>query len=259
MRVAVAGGTGTVGRHVVASARERGHEVVVLTRSNGVDLIGGAGVRAALEGVDAVIDTANTNSMSAGAATAFFRFVTKTLLDAEQAAGVGHHVVLSIVGVDRGSYGYYAGKVAQERAVEAGAVPFTIMRASQFHEFAGQMLKAFSFAGVHLAPRFPSQPVAAREVGERLVTLAEHGAAGRSADFAGPQREDIGDMVVRLARARGLRGRVVPVTLPGPQFAAMRRGETLPGPDAVLGTRTFEAWLRPPDAAAADADDAARP
>ena len=165
MRIAVAGGTGTVGRHVVEAARERGHEVVVLTRSNGVDLVSGAGVPVALAGVDAVIDTANANAMSAGASTAFFTMVTKTLLDAERAAGVGHHVVLSIVGVDRAPYGYYAGKLAQERAVEAGSVPYTIMRATQFHEFAEQMLVTLSFAGLHLAPKIPSQPVAAREVG----------------------------------------------------------------------------------------------
>ena len=197
----------------------------------------------ALAGVDAVIDTANANAMSAGASTAFFTMVTKTLLDAERAAGVGHHVVLSIVGVDRAPYGYYAGKLAQERAVEAGSVPYTIMRATQFHEFAEQMLGTLSFAGLHLAPKIPSQPVAAREVGERLVLLAEQGPAGRSADFAGPQREDIGDMVRRLVLARGLPGRVVPVALPGRQFAAMRRGEALPGPDAVLATETFEDWL----------------
>lgn len=243
MRIAVAGGTGTVGRHVVDAARARGHEVVVLTRSNGVDLLSGTGVAAALEGVDAVIDAANANATSAGAATAFFSMVAKTLLDAERDAGVGHHVVLSIVGVDRAPYGYYAGKVAQERAVESGGVPFTIMRATQFHEFAEQMLGMLSFAGLHLAPKIPSQPVAAREVGERLVLLAEQGPAGRSADFAGPRREDIGDMVARLARARGLRGPVVPIALPGKQFAAMRRGEALPGPDAVLGTQTFDAWL----------------
>ncbi|ANJ26152.1 SDR family oxidoreductase [Agromyces aureus] len=243
MRIAVAGGTGTVGRHVVDAARERGHEVVVLTRSNGMDLIAGTGVEAALAGVDAVIDASNANARSADAATEFFTTATRTLLAAEQAAGVGHHVTLSIVGIDRAPYGYYAGKLAQERAVEAGAVPFTIMRASQFHEFAEQMLGMLSFAGLHLAPRLASQPVAASEVGQRLVHLAEHGPGGRSADFAGPRREDVSDMVRRLARARGLRGPVLAVSLPGKQFAAMRRGDTLPGPDAVLASQTFEAWL----------------
>ncbi|GAA1503882.1 uncharacterized protein YbjT (DUF2867 family) [Agromyces terreus] len=243
MRIAVAGGTGTVGHRIVEAARARGHEAVVLTRSNGIDLISGTGVAAALEGVDAVIDAANATTLSAGASTAFFSMVSKTLLDAERAAGVGHHVALSIVGVDRAPHGYYAGKIAQERAVEAGTVPYTIMRATQFHEFAEQMLGSLSFAGLHLAPRIPSQPVAAREVGERLVLLAEQGPAGRSPDFAGPRREDIGDMVRRLAHARGLRGPVVPVTLPGRQFAAMRRGDSLPGADAVLGVQTFDDWL----------------
>ncbi|MFF2371178.1 SDR family oxidoreductase [Agromyces sp. NPDC058110] len=243
MRIAVAGGTGTVGTHVVEAVRERGHEVVVLTRSNGVDLVAGTGVAAALEGVDAVIDAANANARSASAAEEFFTTTTRTLLSAERAAGVGHHVTLSIVGIDRAPYGYYAGKVAQERAAEQGDVPFTIMRASQFHEFAAQMLGMLSFAGLHLAPRLASQPVAAREVGQRLVELAERGPAGRSPDFAGPRREDVADMVRRLAKARGLRGPVLAVALPGKQFSAMRRGDTLPGPDAVLGTQTFDAWV----------------
>ncbi|NUT57281.1 MAG: NAD(P)H-binding protein, partial [Agromyces sp.] len=138
MRIAVAGGTGTVGRHAVEAARGRGHEVVVLTRSNGIDLVSGTGLDEALRGVDVVIDASNLVSTSAKKTSAFFTTVTRNLLAAEERAGVRHHVSLSIVGVDRAPYGYYAAKIAQERAVEAGAVPWTILRAMQFHEFAGQ-------------------------------------------------------------------------------------------------------------------------
>jgi uncharacterized protein YbjT (DUF2867 family) len=250
MRIAVAGGTGTAGRHAVEAARERGHEVVVLTRSNGIDLVSGKGLDDALRGVDVVIDASNLDSTSAKKSTEFFTAATRNLLAAEERAGVRHHVSLSIVGVDRAPYGYYAGKVAQERAVEAGAVPWTILRAMQFHEFASRMLDALTIAGIHLAPRVRSQPVAAREVGERLVELAEGAPAGRVPDFAGPREEGLEDMVRKLAHARGLKGPVLAVSLPGKQFAAMKRGETLPGPDATLAHQTFDEWIAEQESAA---------
>ncbi|WP_448003428.1 SDR family oxidoreductase [Agromyces bauzanensis] len=242
MRIAVAGGTGTVGRHAVDVARERGHEVVVLARSNGIDLVSGVGLDDALRGVDVVIDTSNLSSMSAKA-TEFFTTVTRNLQAAERAAGVRHHVCLSIVGVDRAPYGYYAAKLAQERAVEAGEVPWTIQRTTQFHEFAGQMLKGLTVAGVHFAPRMRTRPVAAREVGERLVALAEGAPAGHATDFAGPRLERLEDMIRALAHATGVRGPVIPISLPLKQFAAMKRGAILPGPDATLGRQTFDEWV----------------
>ena len=122
MRIAVAGGTGTVGTHVVSISRERGHDVVVLTRSAGVDLMTGAGLDAALEGVDAVVDVASTFTQSAKVAAAFFGTVTRALLAAEKRQGVPHHVALSIVGIDGSRYGYYIGKQEQERAITAGGV-----------------------------------------------------------------------------------------------------------------------------------------
>lgn len=244
MKVAVAGGTGTVGRHVVEVSRERGHETVVLARSEGVDLTTGEGLPGALEGVDAVIDVSNITSMSAKAATRFFTTVSRTLLAAEQAAGVRHHVLLSIVGIDRAPYGYYAAKLAQELVVEQGGVPWTILRAMQFHEFAGQMLAGLTVAGVHLAPRVCTQPVAAREVAEHLVALAEGAPAGRAGELAGPKPEQLDAMIRLLARETGVRGPIVPVSLPLRQFRAMHRGDTMPGPDAMLGGQTFAEWVR---------------
>ncbi len=243
MRIAVAGGTGTVGRHVVDAARERGHEVVVLTRATGVDLETGSGLAAALEGIDVVVDASNRVSMSAKQATRFFTTVTGNLLAAEARAGVGHHVALSIVGIDRAPYGYFAAKLAQERAVEGGPVPWTILRAMQFHEFAGQTLDGYSFAGLHLAPKVRTQPVAAREVGERLVELAEGAPAGHAPDLAGPREEWLDDMIRRLAQATGVKGPIVAVSLPMKQVVAMKRGDTLPGPDATLSRQTFDEWV----------------
>ena len=243
MKIAVAGGTGTVGRHVVDVVRERGHVPVVLARSTGVDLVTGGRLADALSGVDLVIDVASVQTMSDAASRAFFGAVTRNLLDAGTAAGVRHHVALSIVGVDDAPYSYYAGKVLQEQLVEAGPVPWTILRATQFHEFAAQLHARMRFGPIVVVPVLQSQPVAAREVAERLVALAVAAPAGRVADLAGPRVERMSDMVRRWATATGRRGRVVEVPLPGAYGRAMRDGTLIARPGSDLGVQTFEEWL----------------
>ncbi|HET6672293.1 MAG TPA: SDR family oxidoreductase [Agromyces sp.] len=243
MKIAVAGGTGTIGHHVVDVARERGHDVVVLTRSTGVDLVAAHGLEAALAGVDAVIDVASVQTVSAKESRRFFGAVTRNLLATEEAAGVRHHVALSIVGVDDASYGYYAGKVLQEQLVEAGPVPWTLLRATQFHEFASQIHGRMKIGPVVMVPAMRSQPVAAREVAERLVDLAEGGPTGRVRDLAGPREERMSDLARRWAKATGRAGRVMEVPLPGGFGRAMRDGTLLPRPGADLGRQTFDEWL----------------
>src|SRR5690625_2609464 len=136
MRVAVAGGTGVVGRHVVKSVRTAGHEPVVLSRSRGVDLASGRGLTAALDGVDAIVDVANISTLARRPATRFFTTVSRRLQEAGAAAGVRHLVTLSIVGVDRVGLGYYQGKLAQEAVASSGPVPGTVLRAAKYNEFA---------------------------------------------------------------------------------------------------------------------------
>ncbi|MEH3034427.1 MAG: NAD(P)H-binding protein [Aeromicrobium erythreum] len=249
MRIVVAGGTGVVGRLVVEVARGRGHDVVVLSRAHGIDLLTGDGLAGAVEGADAVVDVTSTQTQSTRAARAFFEQTTRNLLAAEDAAGIGHHVLLGIVGSDRAASGYYAGKVHQEELVAAGPVPWTILRATQFHEFAVQVRGAAALGPLVLVPVMRSAPVAAREVAERLVDLAAAGPAGRATDLAGPQERSM----VELARAWGAhvgdRRRVVPVPLPGRFGRGLRSGAILPGPDADRGTTSFEDWLASPDAA----------
>jgi uncharacterized protein YbjT (DUF2867 family) len=243
MRIAVAGGTGLVGTHVVDAARERDHEVVVLTRGTGVDFVTGEGVDGALDGVDAVIETLNVGTLDSGAAATFFRAACTNLLGAADAAGVGNVVSLSIVGIDRNPHGYYAGKVAQEEVYTSSDAPWTILRATQFHEFAMQMFTRAKAGPIHLAPRARTQPIAAREVAAHLVELAERPAQGRAADLAGPREEQLADMTRRYARAIGYRGPVFAVNVPGDQMKGMREGLNLPGEGAVLGTQTFDQWL----------------
>lgn len=242
LKIAVAGGTGAVGTHVVRVATERGHDVVVLTRSSGVDLVDGAGLARALSGADAVIDVASKQTMSARESTGFFTTVTRNLLAAEMDAGVSHHVALSIVGSDKAPHAYYAGKVAQEKVIEEGTVPWTILRATQFHEFAGQLYGAVGIGRLVVIPKMRSQPIAAREVAERLVELAEGTPAGHVRDLGGPKEERMVDLVRRYAASLPERPWIVEVPIPGAYGKAMRDGTLLLGPDADRGKQTYSEW-----------------
>ena len=243
MRVAIAGGTGTVGAPTAEAVRASGHEAVILARSRGIDLVTGAGLDAALDGVDAVIDAATISTLNADAATEFFTAATGNLITASARAGVGHLVLLSIVGIDRTPYGYYAGKLAQERIVEESPVPWTILRATQFHEFSAQMLDRAKIGPLRVAPRARTQPIAAAEVAQRLVELAAGAPQGRAHDLAGPQEEALDAMVKTYAKAIGHRGWIPSISVPTAQMKGMREGLALPGADADLGSQTFAEWI----------------
>lgn len=213
-------------------------------------MITGVGLVDALQGVDAVIDVTNTTSLSAAKAKGFFETATRTLLAAEERAGVGHHVALSIVGIDGIDASYYAGKLAQERAVAAGSVPFTIARAGQFHEFAGQLLARMA-GPVALMPKILMRPVAAREVGAHLVRVAEAGAARRARDLVGPRDEVLADVARRQLAFDGIRRRVLGMRLPGAYGKGLASGALRGGADALRGAITFDEWLRSDDHAVA--------
>jgi uncharacterized protein YbjT (DUF2867 family) len=242
MRVAVAGGTGVVGRHVVTALEEAGHDARVLTRSSGVDLEAGTGLADALEGVTSVVDASNVLTLSRNRSVQFFTAATGHLLAAEERAGVAHHVVLSIVGVDRVDFGYYEGKRRQEELVLAGRVPGTVLRATQFHEFAEQTL-ARSRGPLAVVPRMRSQPVAAREVGAELARLAVGPALGQAPELAGPEVLEVTDMVREVVRRRRLRRVVVPVRVPGQAGKAMAGGGLLPTGAGPRGQQPFAEWL----------------
>ena len=243
MRIAVAGGTGVVGSHVVDALRAEGNDAVVLSRRTGVDLTAGAGLDAALDGVDAVIDTANVTTVSAGVATRFFEAATGNLVAAAARARVAHVVLLSIVGIDRIPHDYLAGKLAQERVVESATVPWTILRATQFHEFAGQVFDRAP-SPPPPGPRGGGGPRGGAGAGAPPPPRLAAGAPqGRAADLAGPREERLDDMVKAYARRTGHGGWIPSVSLPGGQMKGMRAGLGLPGPGAVLGTETFAQWL----------------
>ncbi|MEU3465417.1 NAD(P)H-binding protein [Streptomyces sp. NPDC006733] len=243
MRVAVAGGTGLVGRYVVEELVAAGQEPVVLARSRGVDLVaGGPSLDAAMDGVAAIIDVSNVTTTNAKKAVAFFDATGTHLRDAGARAGVRHHVVLSIVGIDRVGLGYYQGKLHQEDVVMKGPAPWTVLRATQFHEFAEQVLDRVP-KPLAVVPRMRTQPIAAREVAQYLVHLTLDPPQGMAPDLAGPRVEQLVDMVRRLLRARQQRRLLVPVTMPGATGAAMTGDGQLPDGPGPRGTQTFDAWL----------------
>lgn len=241
-RLAVAGGTGLVGRLLVGMARERGWRPVVLSRSTGVDLSTGAGLDAVLDGVDTVIDVTNTTAAKRSATIDFFGSTSENLVRAGQRAGVRHHLTLSIVGIDRVDTGYYAGKRRQEEVVTAGAVPWTILRATQFYEFTEQMLNLVR-GPVAVVPRMLSRPVAAGEVAAHLLELADGSPGGRVPEIAGPAIYRMADLVRQLVGARGLRRPVWELPAIGAVARAAASGGLLPAGPGPRGTETFEHWL----------------
>ena len=248
MKIAIAGGTGVVGSYAADAAEAAGHDVVVLTRHSGVDVMTGEGLTAALDGADVIIDTLNLFSLKGSVSKRFFATTARNLQEAGHRAGVRHIVTLSILAVDRvPGYPYYAAKLAQEAATNRGPLPATILRATQFHEFPAQIMQLSHRGPVAFVPRITSQPVAARTVGEHLVRLAAEQPGGVH-ELAGPGVHDIADLAKRTVAARGLSFRVVGLRLPGKASRLMRSGALLATEATTLDGPTFDEWLGSDDA-----------
>jgi uncharacterized protein YbjT (DUF2867 family) len=246
MRIAVCGGTGTIGRHVVDSINEAGHESVVLSRSTGVDVRTRVGLTDALRGVDAVIDVANPDTIEEGPAADFFVSVARSLQKMGTKLGVGHIVTLSIVGVDKTTFGYYLAKLAQEKAAAEGPVPYTIMRATQMFELPAQLIHITRHDTEARVFDVETQPVAARTTGEVLVELAQRPAVGRAPDLAGPEQENL----VNMGRAFADRYLHSLTVVPDTQImAGVPPRALLPDRDARIEGPSFETWLASQDAA----------
>ena len=248
MKIAVAGATGRVGRHVADVLHEQGHEVVAISRANGVDLITGEGLEAALAGVEVVIDTATGPSPDQQAATEFFTTATRNLQDAGKRAGVRRIVVVSIIGIDKLTGGYNAAKLAHERAMLAGPIAVRVLRASQFHEFVAQLVEWGTQGEVSYVPQMRTQIVAARTVAEALVALATASDSelpdALITEIAGPREESMVALATALAGRRNMPVKVEGVLDSADHDAAlMAEGGLLPGPDAVLAGPTFAEWL----------------
>ncbi|MCW2787079.1 MAG: hypothetical protein JWP74_3596 [Marmoricola sp.] len=232
-----------IGAIIVDQLRARGHEPVVLARASGVDLLTGDGLEELLDGVEAVVDVTSTATISAKEATDFFTTTTGHLLRAGYAAGVRHHVLLSIVGVDDIPFGYYVGKLAQEELVKDGKVPWTIVRATQFHEFAAQMIERSSYGPFVVVPQMRSAPIAAEEVAAVLTGIAIGVPQGVAAEVRGPREESVPEMTKQLLRKRGSRQRVIKARLLGKTGKKMRSGGLVPADPGTVGTQTYDEWL----------------
>ena len=252
MKIAVAGATGRVGHHVVDVLKERGHDVVPISRSAGVDVISGDGLAAALAGVDAVIDVATGPSPEEDAATKFFTTAAQNLQELGAQAGVKRMVIVSIIGIDGLKGGYSVAKVAHEKAALAGPIPVRILRASQFHEFVEQLMQWGTQGDVAYVPKMRMVPVAARTVAEALVDLATapesefpaNSAGAPILEIAGPQEENLVELATLFADRRGLPLKVeVATDYPDPDADLVEAGALLPGPDATLAGPTFRDWL----------------
>jgi uncharacterized protein YbjT (DUF2867 family) len=251
-RIAVAGATGRVGRHVVNVLEQQGYEVVAISRSAGVDVVTGHGLADALSGVESLVDATSGASPEQQAATDFFTAATRNLQERGESAGVRRIIVVSIIGTDRFTAGYGAAKQAHERAMLAGPIPSTIVRAAQFHEFVSQLMDWGKQDGVIYLPKMRTQLVAARTVAELLADLATgcgpappRGANGPAIlEIAGPREENLVDAARLLAAHRGEQVPIEGVSNPSdPDSALYESGALLPGADAILAGPTFEQWL----------------
>jgi uncharacterized protein YbjT (DUF2867 family) len=250
-KIAVAGATGRVGCQVVDVLEAAGHDVVAISRSNGVDVITAEGLAEALAGVECVIDAATGPSPEQEAATEFFTAAARNLQELGARAGVERIVVVSIIGIDRFTAGYSAAKVAHERALQAGPIPVSILRAAQFHELVGQLVEWGRQDDVSYVPTMRTQPVAASTVAEALVDLATDSGSpapdssgGPIPEIAGPREERLVDLATQLVARRGDAVRIEGVSDPAdPDRDLYETGALLPGPHATLAGPTFEEWL----------------
>src|SRR5262245_12336330 len=245
MKIVVIGGTGLIGSKTVALLRQGGHEVVAASPSSGVNTLTGEGLPEAVAGTQVVIDLANAPSFEDRAVLAFFETSGRNLLAAEAAAGVRHHVALSIVGIDRmPDNGYFRAKVAQEQLVVTSGLPYTIIRSTQFLEFLGRIADAS--AEGHIVRLSPGlfQPIAADDVAAIVAEVALAAPRHGIVEIAGPERAPFNDIVARYLQAVGDPRKVV--SDPEARYYGGRVEERslVPLGDARLGRIGFDEWLR---------------
>jgi uncharacterized protein YbjT (DUF2867 family) len=246
-KIAVTGATGRLGRPTVEILRERGHEVVSISRADGIDVITGEGLAAALEGVDLIVDAATGPSPDQAEATEFFTTAARNLQQAGAEQGVEGILVVSIIGTDHFNTGYNAAKVAQERAHLDGPVPARILRAAQFHEFVEQLLEWGTQGDTAHLPEMRTQLVAARSVAEAIADLVD--GAGSApignpvAEVAGPREENLLEAAKLLVAQRGNGLRVEAGEFFDDPEGLYPAGAVLPGPVAKLAGPTYEEWL----------------
>jgi uncharacterized protein YbjT (DUF2867 family) len=244
MKIVVIGGTGLIGSKLVNKLREQGHEAVAAAPNTGVNTITGEGLAAALKGASVVVDVSNSPSWDDAAVLKFFETSTRNLLTYEAAAGVRHHVALSVVGTERmAESGYMRAKIAQEDLIRTSSIPHTIVHATQFFEFLKGLADISMLDGkVHLPPVL-FQPMAADDVASGLATVALAPPVNGMVEIAGPEQFRVDELVQR--RLAAIKDSRQVIADPNARYGGARISETtlLPGKDARLGETRFETWL----------------
>src|SRR5438477_8591614 len=244
MKIVVIGGTGLIGSKTVAILRQGGHEVVAASPNNGVNTITGEGLNETVVGAQVVIDLANSPSFEDKAVLEFFETSGRNLIASEAAAGVRHHIALSIVGTDRSDNGYFRAKVAQENLIKASGIPYTIIRSTQFLEFLGGIAASSTDGNiVRISPGL-FQPIAADDVAAIVADVALAAPRNGIVEIAGPERAPFNEIVARYLKAVGDPREVV--SDPEARYYGGRVEERslVPLGEARLGSIGFDEWLR---------------
>ncbi len=244
MKIVVIGGSGLIGSKVVANLRQIGHEVVAGSPSTGINTVTGEGLAEALKGAQVVVDLSNAPSWEDKAVLEFFETSGRKLLAAEAAAGVQHHIALSVVGTERLlDSGYFRGKMAQEELIKASKVPYTIVRSTQFFEFLGGIAQSGTVGDtVHLSPA-DIQPIASDDIAAVVTDTALAEPVNGMFEAAGPERVGLAGLVQRYLTAMKDPRKVVP-DAEARYFGIKLNNQSLtPGDNPRLGTTGFEAWF----------------
>ncbi|HEY4050035.1 MAG TPA: SDR family oxidoreductase [Acidobacteriaceae bacterium] len=249
MKIVVIGGTGLIGSKLVNKLREQGHEAVAAAPNTGVNALTGEGLAEALKNASVVVDVSNSPSWEDAAVLNFFETSTRNLLTSEAAAGVGHHVALSVVGTQRlAESGYFRAKIAQEKLIKESSIPYTIVQATQFFEFV-KGLADISMVGdkVHLPPVL-FQPMAADDVANAVGRIAIGQPINGIVEIGGPEQFRVDELVRR--RLASLKDSREVTADPNARYSGAKLSEKtlLPGNNARLGETHFETWLTLPAA-----------
>jgi uncharacterized protein YbjT (DUF2867 family) len=240
----VIGGSGLVGKKLVNILREHGHEAVAASPASGVDTLTGAGLAEALKGAQVVVDVTNSPSFEDAAVLKFFETSTRNLLSAETAAGVKHHVALSIVGADRNpDSGYLRAKMAQEKLIKASTVPYTILRATQFFEFIGSIADGSTEGNTVRLTSALMQPIAADDVAAALAPVVLSEPVNGMIELAGPEPLPLAELARRWLTAKKDKRQVI-ADVKARYFGAELNDQSLtPGDNPRIGKTRFDDWL----------------
>ena len=244
MKIVVIGGTGRIGRRLVRRLEQMGAEPVAASPTVGVDAVTGVGLEQALNGAEVLVDVSNSPSLEGAAALHFFETAGRNLQAAAREAGVRHHVMLSIVGVDRlEEHQYFQAKKRQEELVRSSGLPFTILRSTQFFEFIGAVVQEGTERKIAISPAL-AQPVASGDVAATLAELALGEPLNATIELAGPEPLALDYVATEIATASKTAAGSLPTSMPAISAPSFEEGSLLPGPNARIGSLRLDDWVR---------------